>query len=145
MQGDCLSMALQPFVGPRPLFQFLDLLDGRTPWTRDQPVARPLPAHRIAETQNKRTQTSTPQVGFEPAIPVFHRAKKVHALNLAATVIGLGVHQHYIKLISKFYDIRLRFHSRQWQDIFLYFTASRPALGSTQPPSQWERGLFSRG
>jgi hypothetical protein len=30
--------------------------DGRTPWTSDQPVARPLPTHRTTQTQNKRTQ-----------------------------------------------------------------------------------------
>jgi hypothetical protein len=29
-----------------------------------------------------------PQVGFEPTIPVFERAKTVHASNGAATVIG---------------------------------------------------------
>jgi hypothetical protein len=34
------SMALQPFVGPWPLLHF-----HRTPWTCDQPVARPLPTH----------------------------------------------------------------------------------------------------
>jgi hypothetical protein len=28
---------------------------GRTPWTEDQPVARSLPAHRTAQTPNKRT------------------------------------------------------------------------------------------
>jgi hypothetical protein len=37
----------------------------------DQPVARPLPAHGTAQTQNKRTKTSMPQVGYEPTIPVF--------------------------------------------------------------------------
>jgi hypothetical protein len=30
-----------------------------------------------------------PQVGSEPTIPVFERAKTVHALDRAATVIGL--------------------------------------------------------
>jgi hypothetical protein len=56
-----LSMALQPFVGPWPLFSFLILYTvGRTPWTGDQPVARPLPIHRTTQTQNKRTQTSMP-------------------------------------------------------------------------------------
>jgi hypothetical protein len=30
-------------------------IDGRTPWTRDQPFARPLPTHRTTQTQNKRT------------------------------------------------------------------------------------------
>jgi cytochrome bd-type quinol oxidase subunit 1 len=44
---------------------------GRTPWTGYQPVARPLPAYRTTQTQNKCTQTSMPQVGFEPMIPVF--------------------------------------------------------------------------
>jgi hypothetical protein len=29
-----------------------------------------------------------PSVGFEPTIPVFERAKTVHALDCAATVIG---------------------------------------------------------
>jgi hypothetical protein len=29
-----------------------------------------------------------PQVGFEPTIPVFERAKTVHALDRTATVIG---------------------------------------------------------
>jgi hypothetical protein len=50
------SMALQPFVGPWPFFQFRNFfyIDGRTPWTRDQPVARPLPTQRTTQTQNKR-------------------------------------------------------------------------------------------
>jgi hypothetical protein len=81
-------MALRPFVEPWPLFQFRDTV-GRTPRTRDQPVARPLPTHRTTQTQTKRTQTFMPQVGFEPMIPVFERAKTVHALDRAATVIGL--------------------------------------------------------
>jgi hypothetical protein len=61
---------------------------GRTPWTADQPVTRPLPAHRTAQTQNKRTQTSMPQVGSEPMTPVFKRAKTVHALDRGAIVFG---------------------------------------------------------
>jgi hypothetical protein len=61
---------------------------GRTPWTRDEPVARPLPAHRTAQTQIKHTQTSMPEVGFEPTIPMLERAKIVHALDRTATVIG---------------------------------------------------------
>jgi hypothetical protein len=34
-----------------------------------------------------------PRVAFEPTIPVFERTKTVHALDGAATVIG--VHPHY--------------------------------------------------
>jgi hypothetical protein len=30
-----------------------------------------------------------PRVGFEPKIPAFERAKTVHALDRAATVIGI--------------------------------------------------------
>jgi hypothetical protein len=44
---------------------------GRTPWTGDQPVARPPPTHTAKQTQNKRTQTSIPPVGFEPTFPAF--------------------------------------------------------------------------
>jgi hypothetical protein len=39
-----LSMVLQPFVGPWPLFIHTV---GRTPWSGDQPVARLLPIQRI--------------------------------------------------------------------------------------------------
>jgi hypothetical protein len=76
-------MAVQPFVGPWPLFQFFDLYTvGRTPWTGDQPVARSLPTHRTTQTQKKKhTQISMPRVGFEPTVPAFERAKTVHALS----------------------------------------------------------------
>jgi hypothetical protein len=81
-------------------------------------VARPLSAHRIAQTQNKRTQTSMPQVGFESTISVFERAKTVHASGRAATVTGIHIHtyihtyihtlvrslSHVFKLASTVYD-----------------------------------------
>jgi hypothetical protein len=70
---------LQPFVGPWPRF---------SPWTGDQPVARPLPTRRTAQTQNKCTKASIPQAGFELTIPVFEVAKSVNTLDRAATVIG---------------------------------------------------------
>jgi hypothetical protein len=79
-----LSMALQPFCWNFATFSvsrsFYTV--GRTPSTEDQPVARALPAHRTAQTQNKRTKTSMPEVGFA----MLERAKTVHA---AATVIGV--------------------------------------------------------
>jgi hypothetical protein len=47
------SLALQPSWALA-AFQSPDLYKiGRTPWTCDQPVARLLPKHRIAQTQNK--------------------------------------------------------------------------------------------
>jgi hypothetical protein len=36
-----------------------------------------------------------PQVGFEPTMPVFERAKTVHALDRAATLIGLYLSLFY--------------------------------------------------
>jgi hypothetical protein len=55
-----ISMALQPFVGPWPIFQFRNVYTvGRTPWTGDQPVTRPLPTHTTTQTQFKRTHRHT--------------------------------------------------------------------------------------
>jgi hypothetical protein len=53
------SMAPPARSGPRPLIQFRNhfYTDGMTPWTSDQPVARPLPKHRTSQTQNKRIHT----------------------------------------------------------------------------------------
>jgi hypothetical protein len=59
-----------------------------------QHVARPLPAHRITQTQNKRTQTSMLRVGFEPTIQVFERAKTVNASDRPATAIGTVILVH---------------------------------------------------
>jgi hypothetical protein len=140
----CLSMALQPFVGPWSPFQFINPIHGspwsglenreygrgdplrwtrntlypqnlaltsptsgglsvgivrlrnkvtelfiiHSPWTVDQPVEIPLPTDRTTQTQYKRTQISKHWLGFEPTIPAFERAKIVHALDGASTVIG---------------------------------------------------------
>jgi hypothetical protein len=54
-----------------------------------QSITRPLPTQRTTQTQNKNTQTSLPRMGFEPTTPVFERAKTVHALERAVTVIEL--------------------------------------------------------
>jgi hypothetical protein len=60
----------------------------RTPWTGRHTVERPLTTHRTTQTQNKRTQTSMPLVGFESTIPASKRTKMVFALDRAVTVIG---------------------------------------------------------
>jgi hypothetical protein len=54
---------------------------GRTLWTEDQPVSRPIPTHRTTGAQNKRTQTSMPPVGFELTTPLFGLAKTIHAFD----------------------------------------------------------------
>jgi DNA-binding transcriptional regulator of glucitol operon len=85
-------MALQPFVGPWPHFQFLNLYAvSRTPWTGDRTVARLLPAHGTTQIQNKRTQTSIPRMGFESTTPVLEREKTVHVLDRTANVIGTRI------------------------------------------------------
>jgi hypothetical protein len=39
---------------------------GRTPWTGDQPLPRPVPAHRTTHTQNKCTQHRHPYLEWDP-------------------------------------------------------------------------------
>jgi hypothetical protein len=91
-----------PFLDLGRFFGFLILYTGgMTPWTGDQPVARPLPAHRTTQTQNKRKQTSMSRVTFEttiPVIPVFERVKTVHASHCAATVVGFEVFIGYTRM-----------------------------------------------
>jgi hypothetical protein len=41
-----------------------------------------------------------PRVGFEPMIPVFTRAKTVHDLGRAATVIGRSVYKWSINAVT---------------------------------------------
>jgi hypothetical protein len=49
-----LSMAIQPLY-----------IVGRTPWTGDQAVARPLPEHRTTQTQNERIQCRHPSLEWD--------------------------------------------------------------------------------
>jgi hypothetical protein len=71
---------------------------GRTPWTGDQSVTRPLPKHRTTQTQNKRTQSSMPRVRFERTIPVFELA-----LDRAASVIGINIYLANSYIIQAIY------------------------------------------
>jgi hypothetical protein len=65
-------------------FNFLILyIVGRTPWTGDQHVARPLPTHRTTQTRNNGTQTCMPRVEFEPMIAALDQRKTVHTLRRA--------------------------------------------------------------
>jgi hypothetical protein len=120
----CLSICLfvclwlySPSLDPGRFFKFLILYTvGRTPWTEDHPVTRPLPTHKTTQTQNKRAQTSMPRVGFEPTIPVLEQVKIVHALDCAATVIGIYSKYLYKLLIIDFkispYKLSQNFRTR---------------------------------
>jgi hypothetical protein len=58
------------------LGHFLVYKFGRIPWTGDQSLRKAANCtHRTSQIQNKRKQTSMPQVGFEPTIPVCKQAK----------------------------------------------------------------------
>jgi hypothetical protein len=82
-----LCLALQPFVGPWPIFQFSDLLHGRWDSLDGGSDHRKAATYTQGNKQNKRTQIPMPRVRFEPTIPVFERAKTVPALDRAATAI----------------------------------------------------------
>jgi hypothetical protein len=79
-------VALQSF-GPWLLFQFLKICTVvRTPRTGDRSIARPLPTHRTAHTQNKHTiQTSMHRVRIEPPLPVFLLVETVNAFDHTTT------------------------------------------------------------
>jgi hypothetical protein len=104
-------MALQP-LWVLATIQSPDLFTiGRTPWTRDQLVVRPLPKHRTTQTQNKHIYTLDIRVlsgirthdhsararedssclrplGYRDRL-ASERAKTVHALDSSATVTGI--------------------------------------------------------
>jgi hypothetical protein len=63
---NCVYLWLySPVWGLGRFFSFLVVYTvGRTPWKGNQPVGRPLPAHRVTQTQNKHTQTSIPRRGI---------------------------------------------------------------------------------
>jgi hypothetical protein len=91
-------------LGPWPLlfFQFHDhFTDGRTPWTSDQLIARPLPKHRINTYTH---QTSMPCVGFEPMISASELAKTVRALDRSAAMTGSEVEYNIMKKTSCFWN-----------------------------------------
>jgi hypothetical protein len=69
-------------------FQFLDLLNSLLD-SLDGGSARRRAAtctNMTAQARNKRIQTSIPEIGFEPTIPVFERTETVLALDRAAIV-----------------------------------------------------------
>jgi hypothetical protein len=57
-----------------------------------------------------------PRVGFEPTIPVFKRAKTVHALGCTDTVIGMV---YYLSITTQESNIKL-ISSHQQTDIRVF-------------------------
>jgi hypothetical protein len=65
---------------------FLDPV-GRTNWTADQSISRPLPTH-IATQHNEHIQMSLPAVGLEITSPIFELAKIALTLGRSTTVMS---------------------------------------------------------
>jgi hypothetical protein len=85
------STALNRLLGPGLFFSFVIFFTQTVGllWTGDQPVARPLPTHKTTKKYRINVHTiSIPWVEFEPTIPASERAKTVHTLDRAVTVIG---------------------------------------------------------
>jgi hypothetical protein len=112
-----LPLALQPNSGLGRLhetFRFTSVtrsrIVGRTPWTGDQLVARPLPIHKHRKTHTQHKHyTSLPWVWFEHTVPASARAKTVHALDSSATVTG-----NWENTSAKYYYEKLNFNSTQF-------------------------------
>jgi hypothetical protein len=95
--GFRMTITSTPLVGLGRFFQFPNINTvRRTSWTCDQPVARPLPTRRTTQTQNKRTKTSMPRVGFEATIPAFEDSSCLrphgHDRRIAITHVGFMLH-----------------------------------------------------
>jgi hypothetical protein len=113
-----------PMLGLGRFFNFsIFYTVGMTPWTGNQPVARPLLTHRTTQTRNKRTQISMPQVGFEPTIAVFERGTTVHALDRAGSVNGEHIVQHTTPALQT-YTTKGRFGSHSVTEEQLFFNSN---------------------
>jgi hypothetical protein len=69
----------------------------------------------------------------------------VYSFNQRLHRAGAGVAQSVLCLTTDRTTGLLRFDPLQRQEIFPLTSVSRPALGPTQPPVQWIRGVFSPG
>jgi hypothetical protein len=82
-----ISLRLYSPCGHWPLFQFLNLYTVGTTFGRGISPSQGL--YLYTEQHKQRIKhTDIHELGFEPTISVFERAKTVHALDGAATVIG---------------------------------------------------------
>jgi hypothetical protein len=85
------SLPLKPPWALASDFQFHDhFTDGRTPWTSNQLVARPLPKHRATQTQNKYIHISKIHslCGIRTHDPGFRASED--STDHSATVTGYG-------------------------------------------------------
>jgi hypothetical protein len=72
---------------------------GRTPWTGDQPVARPLPKYTITQTQNKSTHT--PNIHTISGIRTHDHGLRENE-DRSATLTGVRIFKEHYLPISQF-------------------------------------------
>jgi hypothetical protein len=103
----------------------------------DQPATRPLP--------NKNTEQTQTDIHASSGI-------RTHGPSVRASEDSscLRPRSHCDQQIGQYSDRLwagwLGFSSQKGQETFLYSSVSRPTLGPTQHPIQWEQGeLFQRG
>jgi hypothetical protein len=137
-------MALQPFVGPWMLFQFMNLYTvGRTPKTVYEPVANPLPTHRypcLEWDSNSRSRCLSGRREFMPytARPLWSatiQVTKVYSRNK----IYIGKNTGYISYCNIFRGalFGLRIGSRKpTEQSHLYSTCIAKANAELLPLSQ---------
>jgi hypothetical protein len=107
-------------------FGFLILYTvGRTLWTGGISSSQGRYLHRTTQTENKRTRTSMPWVGFEPMIPVFERAKTVHATDREATVMNYLSFLGYLQFLACFPNFEKC--KKFWEELISYFPLIRHA------------------
>jgi hypothetical protein len=95
-----------PLLNLGPYFSFLIFLHCRQDSLGGDQPSQGRYLHTGQHKQNEGTQTSTPQMGFEPTIPVFERAKTIHAVDLAAVVIGPYKITHKIVVLINFKRVK---------------------------------------
>jgi hypothetical protein len=113
--------------GPWPLFQFLNPYTvGRTPWTGDQPVASPLPAHRhpcLEWDSNPGSQRSSERRRFmsstaRPATVICPR--KYHGVVFRKTefFIAIAFCENHTQSISTFCRQNVQFFNVKTGDTY---------------------------
>jgi hypothetical protein len=73
---------------------------------------------------------------------VYKTKRSMKSINFTLTFNKRG---SSVSIVTRLRGGRLRFDSRQEQRNFLFASASRPALGSTQTPIQWVTGALFPG
>jgi hypothetical protein len=93
---------------------------GRTPWTGDQLVARPLSIHKHKNAHTTQTLNIHAQSGVRTHGPGVRTSEIVHALDRSSIVIGISVYIIYSKYIKGLEEhVNLQFQIDNAVDILM--------------------------